>query len=1169
MKKHLLLLFALLAIAGMTVAQDIWSVGYSINSTTNKKVARLYKNGSCLSYVGTDASTNDYEGVGVVNHDGATYYAVNGTGSNGSKFAVIYNRVESAPYLGVGNNTQINALFHRLSLYAAGYYTVDGKKVACTWKNNNSTPEYVMGDASYDSEALCGMFPHFQGLYTGGYQYTSGSAYHGVIWKNNAVLYEFDENTKIVGIYYYGGDVFSLGFKEDNNGCVVSVNRNNNLLYTLNSSAMAKGFDIFVDAGDIYVVGYEGVPCKVWKNGSVLYEHNIGNTGYLTSVWVNSNGLYYVGKDSNDQGLIYKDGEVIYTPSNCVRLNAIYMDPLECADGDVRTLPYFEGFEMGDTDWECWTKNDVDNNNAGGYPFWQRWGQTNVGNPVHPYEGDYCAKHGWGAQAQEGWLISPKFFLQPGRDNTTLTFMSNEASSGFNDYRGIWISTSDNNTSSFTEIATITNPSDDWHQVNVDLSAYQGETIYLAFKYTGTNGIGWTIDNIELTESWAPCNDFTEFPYEEHFDSHISWCWYRLDNDHTGDMRCWEYNESNRCAWHVWGPSTVNSQEGWLFSPRIQLTAGQNYTLNFLTKAGYPAYADESSVWIALDKTSVPDPADYTKIWEETDFNDLWESRTIDLSAYAGHTVNIAFKYGGQYAHSWYLDDVVVTAAVPQYNINAESNNTAYGTVDGGGTYDQGATCLLTATANTGYEFKKWTKDGEEVSTNASYSFEVTENATYVGVFGEPSITYYTISTEANPLQGGSVDGGDTYAEGTSVVLTAIPNTGWHFVKWQDNDTDNPRTITVNGDATYTAYFERDTHILTVTANPSDGGTVTGGGTYNFGQTATLTATPNTDYEFLNWNDGVTASSRTVTVVEDASYVAYFVNTTTTTYTIGVVANDPTKGTVTGGGVYPEGAEISLTASPYGINVFTHWNDGNTNNPRTITVTGDAVYTAFFETPTLYTITVQSQNPTMGTVSGGGNFAAGSEISIQATPNGGYYFDGWTDGNYENPRTVTVTGNATYVAKFTSQQSQNFMLTATCNPAQGAVTGNGTYPAGTTVTVEAIPYAGFVFDHWNDGNKQNPRTVTINSNMTLVAFFSGTGVEEYGESALSLYPNPAKETLRIVGLNQETEAYFYNSLGMLVMTVSATADEEINVSQLASGLYLIRCGNQMMRFVKE
>ena len=65
-------------------------------------------------------------------------------------------------------------------------------------------------------------------------------------------------------------------------------------------------------------------------------------------------------------------------------------------------------------------------------------------------------------------------------------------------------------------------------------------------------------------------------------------------------------------------------------------------------------------------------------------------------------------------------------------------------------------------------------------------------------------------------------------------------------------------------------------------------------------------------------------------------------------YTITAVPDDPAHGTVTGGNVYPESSTATLTASPAEGYVFSRWQDDDTTNPRTITVTEDATYTAYF-----------------------------------------------------------------------------------------------------------------------------------------------------------------------------------------------------------------------------
>ncbi|MBQ3709848.1 MAG: choice-of-anchor J domain-containing protein [Bacteroidales bacterium] len=247
----------------------------------------------------------------------------------------------------------------------------------------------------------------------------------------------------------------------------------------------------------------------------------------------------------------------------------------------------------------------------------------------------------------------------------------------------------------------------------------------------------------------------------------------------------------------------------------------------------------------------------------------------------------------------------------------------------------------------------------------------------------------------------------------------------------------------------------------------------------------------------------------------------------------------------------------------------------------------DAAYNEILDDGTFVTYTVDyeltnpvttctitaSANPTAGgTATGGGTYEKGDICTLIATANEGYQFVNWTKNGSEvstcTTYSFTVTGSGNYVANFVPTQTKLYTLTVQCNPAEGTVTGGGTYAAGTVVEVQAFPLKGYAFDRWNDGNTQNPRTITLNENVTLVAFFKNTGVGESGVTVLNVYPNPANDNLHIEGLEADAEVQFYNSLGMMVKTITANADEEINISDLAPGMYVIRCGQQMLRFVK-
>lgn len=204
----------------------------------------------------------------------------------------------------------------------------------------------------------------------------------------------------------------------------------------------------------------------------------------------------------------------------------------------------------------------------------------------------------------------------------------------------------------------------------------------------------------------------------------------------------------------------------------------------------------------------------------------------------------------------------------------------------------------------------------------------------------------------------------------------------------------------------------------------------------------------------------------------------------------------------------------------------------------------------------------------MGQAFGGGTFHAGETAQISAMANTGYEFVRWNDGNSDNPRTITVTGNAIYTATFAAEGTETHRVILICNGDDGTVSGDGVYVHGTTATIQAFPATGREFDKWSDGSTDNPRTLTVNEDITLVAFFRVTGVDEFGESFYELYPNPTNTVIRIAGIEPNTEVKIYNSIGMLVKVVSASSDDEISVTDLASGLYLVRFGNVSLRFVK-
>ena len=117
-------------------------------------------------------------------------------------------------------------------------------------------------------------------------------------------------------------------------------------------------------------------------------------------------------------------------------------------------------------------------------------------------------------------------------------------------------------------------------------------------------------------------------------------------------------------------------------------------------------------------------------------------TRSLDESEILLHagTCQLAFKATSEEECHAYLYGIGITkvpSLINTYEVTVTANPAEGGTVTGGGTYNDGTTATLTATASTatGYTFSNWTKAGDVVSTNATYTVTVTEAGEYVANF--------------------------------------------------------------------------------------------------------------------------------------------------------------------------------------------------------------------------------------------------------------------------------------------------------------------------------------------------------------------------------------------------------------------------------------------------
>ena len=452
--------------------------------------------------------------------------------------------------------------------------------------------------------------------------------------------------------------------------------------------------------------------------------------------------------------------------------------------------------------------------------------------------------------------------------------------------------------------------------------------------------------------------------------------------------------------------------------------------------------------------------------------------------------------------------------AQPQsYTISVSANPTNGGTVNGGGTYQQGQSCTVTATPATGYTFVRWTENGNQVSTNASYTFTVTGNRTLVAQFQQQT---YTITASTYPILGGSVTGGGNFTYGQNCTVTATANNGYTFINWTENgnvvSTNANYTFTVTGNRTLVAQFQPQYYTIGTSANPANGGTITGGGTFQYGESCTVGAGPSDGYTFINWtsNGSIVSTEQfyTFTVTCSLDLVANF---QIQTFTISLSANPDNAGTVSGDGTYNYGASCTVIAHPNQRYEFINWTENgvevSNEQSYTFTVTANRTLVANFGM-SMVEIRATVDPEEAASVNGTGTYSYGETVTLTLERNEDWAFLNWTKDD------VVVSNEMTYT----------FVATESCD---------------------------------------------------LVAHFEYTeGVGEQSANALVIYPNPVNDKLTVEAQEAIGTVEIYNLMGAVIYSQKNCGTKvNINTTDLQSGIYFIRLMNDKVsetrRFVKE
>ena len=533
----------------------------------------------------------------------------------------------------------------------------------------------------------------------------------------------------------------------------------------------------------------------------------------------------------------------------------------------------------------------------------------------------------------------------------------------------------------------------------------------------------------------------------------------------------------------------------------INVASAQNYTITVTpnpTEGGTVTGGGSFAAGASCTVTATPN-ANYTFTnWTENG-NVVSTNASYTFTVNANRTLVANFTY-----------------VAPTYTVSVSASPTNGGTATGGGTYQEGENCTVSATAAAGYTFTNWTENGTVVSTNANYTFTVNANHTLVAHF---TANTYTINVSASPTNGGNVTGGGPFTYGQSCTVSATAAAGYTFTNWTEGSTvvstNANYTFQVNASRTLVAHFTQNTYNVNVSANPSNGGNVTGGGSFTYGQNCTVTATAASGYTFANWTEGSTVvstnTSYSFSVTSNRNLVAHFTENPLPMYNISVTPKPEEGGTVRGAGTYQEGQSCTVSATPATGNNFVNWTENevvlSTNTAYTFTVTGNRNLVANFS-PMSYTISTSVNPADGGEVFGTGTYAYGMEVTLRVALNEDYIFLNWTE--------------------------------------------NG------TVVAETEDY-----------------TFVVTGDRALIANVQSTeGLEENAKIGIVLYPNPISDKLNIEATEAIDHIEIFDIAGARVYSQKNCSEKmEIQTADLPAGTYVIRMTMQntieVRRFVKK
>lgn len=367
------------------------------------------------------------------------------------------------------------------------------------------------------------------------------------------------------------------------------------------------------------------------------------------------------------------------------------------------------------------------------------------------------------------------------------------------------------------------------------------------------------------------------------------------------------------------------------------------------------------------------------------------------------------------------------TVDAPQATVTAEASPSGSGTIFGEGDYPVGSNCTLEATPAAGWGFDIWTLDGAEVSNDWRYTFPVDGDVHLVAQF----VPSYTIATSAQPSMGGQTSGDGAYNAGSQVTVSAVPGLGHAFLRWLEwgspTSTEAVYTFVAAANRTLTAQFTRAPEAAV----------------FDF-DTGSPPVQPWQQMPATQTNAGLTASF----------------SSPLSSWSVQNSVNGFVPGTFSGNFLMPSGLfnntlhlEFSDWLSDVSLAFSTGDLAGETDVPTQIRVRA---------------YRLSEDEAPVATAQAGGDWITGvypEGILALSSPEPFRLIV--VDIPWQGPTTAPTFYADNFIALRTAAPTA--LVSAVAAPLEGgSVLGAGSLPVGSTVSLQAVASAGFVFSHWEE-----------------------------------------------------------------------------------------------------